>query len=167
LVRLGDGELIKPVTKEKTDCFHILTDLDHIGGKVNGSITAKKHQRSEIWSLTAYEDVPTWYITIAPVDSKSPICLYFASGDEKFEVKLRCRNECLLLIANNPIASARSFHFTIQLFIKHVLGVGTDHPVLFGLVRHQLIMVQLNSKVILLYIYICWSGFRVPYHPTK
>ena len=82
--------------------------------------------------MTAYEGVPAWYITISPVDSKSPICLYFASGDEKFEVKLRCRNERLLLIANNPVASARFFHFTVQLFIRHVLGVGTDHPGLFG-----------------------------------
>ncbi len=36
------------------------------------------------------------------------------------------------LIANNPVAGARFFHLAVQLFLKHVLGVGTDHPGLFG-----------------------------------
>ena len=36
------------------------------------------------------------------------------------------------LIADNPVASARFFHFMIQAFIKHVLGVNADHPGLYG-----------------------------------
>jgi hypothetical protein len=132
LTRLENGEIVKPSTTEEQDCFRVLTDLDHIGGKVSGSITSKKHQRAEIWSLTAYTGVPAWYVTLAPPDSKSPICLYFASDDATFEVPVRTRNERLLLVANNPVASARFFHFMIELFIKHVLGVGSDHLGLFG-----------------------------------
>jgi hypothetical protein len=132
LKRLEKGEIVKPSSAEEKDCFRILTDLDHIGGKVNGSITSKKHQRSEIWSLTAYTGVPAWYVTLAPPDSKSPICMYFASGDTSFDVPLRTRDQRLLLVANNPVASTRFFNFMIQLFIKHVLGVGSDHLGLFG-----------------------------------
>ena len=36
------------------------------------------------------------------------------------------------LIADNPVASARFFHFMIQAFIKHVLGVDADHTGLYG-----------------------------------
>jgi len=36
------------------------------------------------------------------------------------------------LIANNPIAGARFFHFMIQMFIKHILGVGSAHKGLYG-----------------------------------
>jgi len=36
------------------------------------------------------------------------------------------------LIANNPVASARFFHFMMKAFIKHVLGVDTDHPGIYG-----------------------------------
>ena len=31
------------------------------------------------------------------------------------------------LIADNPVASTQFFHFIIQVFIKHILGVDTDH----------------------------------------
>ena len=131
-MRLEGGKIVKPVTKKETDCFHILTDLDHIGGKVSGSMTSKKHMRVEIWSLTFYLGIPAWYVTIAPADSKNPICLYFMSGEKWSEVKLRCHNEHLLLIANNAVPSARFFHFIVQLFIKHILGIGTNHPGIFG-----------------------------------
>jgi len=132
LTRLENGEIVKPLSMEEKDCFCILTDLDHIRGKVNGLLTSKKHQRAKIWSLMAYTGVPAWYVTLAPPNSKSPICLYFASNDSKFKVLLRTRNKCLLLVANNPVASAHFFNFMIEIFIKHVLGVGSDHPGLFG-----------------------------------
>ena len=82
------GEVVKPSTDEEKECFRILTDLDHIGAKVNGSLTSKKHQCAEIWLLTAYEGYPACYVMLAPAGSKNPISLYFASHDMKFEVKL-------------------------------------------------------------------------------
>ena len=132
LKRLGDGEVVKPSSQEEKDCFRILSGLDHIGGKVSGSITAKKHQRQEIWSLTAYEGAPAWHLTVSPPDSKNPLCLYLASDDEQFEVKMLEGNVRLRRVANNPVACARFFHFMIELFIKHILGVNTDHPGLYG-----------------------------------
>jgi hypothetical protein len=36
------------------------------------------------------------------------------------------------LIANNPVAGAWFFYFMVKLFIKHVLGVGSDHPGIYG-----------------------------------
>jgi hypothetical protein len=36
------------------------------------------------------------------------------------------------LIANNPVAGARFFHFMTEMFIEHVLGVGTNHTGLYG-----------------------------------
>ena len=41
-------------------------------------------------------------------------------------------DERIRLIAKNPVAGARFFHFMVQMFIKHVLGVDTDHPGIFG-----------------------------------
>ena len=99
LERMENGEVVKPSINEETNCFHVLSDLDHIAGKVNGSVTAKKHQRNEIWSLMAYLGCPVWYVTISPAGSKNPICLYFASSKTKFEVKMRNCNEHLILVS--------------------------------------------------------------------
>ena len=36
------------------------------------------------------------------------------------------------MIAQNPVAGARFFKYMVQLFIKHVLGVGVSHPGVYG-----------------------------------
>jgi len=61
-----------------------------------------------------------------------PISLYFAYTQETFSPVLRPENERYKLIAENPVAGARFFHFMVEMFIKHVLGVGQDHPGLYG-----------------------------------
>ena len=131
--RMSIGEIVKPSSKDEIDCFQVIRDLDHIDGKVSGSITSKRYMRSEIWSMITYLGAPVWYITLSPADNKHPICLYFADDKEKLDVTLmRPADERYRLIAKNPVAGARFFHFMIEMFIRHVLGVGTDHRGLYG-----------------------------------
>jgi hypothetical protein len=131
--RMSIGEIVKPSTEDESTCFQLIRDLDHIDGKVDGSITSKKRMRSEIWSMIAYMGAPIWYITLSPADNKHPMCLYFADSKERLDVELlRSEDERYRLIANNPVAGARFFHFMVQMFIEHVLGVGTDHWGMYG-----------------------------------
>ena len=131
--RMSDGEIVKPSTDDEKTCFQLIRDLDHIDGKVSGSITSKRYMRSEIWSLIAYLGAPVWYITLTPADNKHPISLYFADNKEKLDVTLsRSEDEHYRLIASNPVAGARFFHFMIEMFIRHVLGVEKDHHGLYG-----------------------------------
>src|SRR6266566_8377848 len=88
--------------------------------------------RNEIWSLISFISAPSWFVTFSPADIKHPICLYFADTKEKFSPDLRDENERYRLIAKNPVACARFFHFMCQMFIKHVLGVGENHRGLYG-----------------------------------
>jgi hypothetical protein len=106
--RLTDGERVKPETEQEKLCFKLINDLDHDNGHVSGSITQKKYMRNEIWSLISYFGAPSWFITFSPADNMHPICLYFADTQETF------------------------FHFMVEMFIKHVLGVGQEHPGLYG-----------------------------------
>ena len=144
LARLEKGEIVKPSTIEEKDCFRILTDLDHIGGRVNGSITSKKHQRAEIWSLSAYTGAPAWYVMLPPPDSKNPICLYFACSDVKFEVPLRSRDERLLLVTNNPVACVLNMHrvkrfmVTLYTYIISFIYVSTRSHIPQSFYHHQL-----------------------------
>jgi len=131
--RLSEGETVKPCTEDEKACFQLVRDLDHINGKVQGSITSKKYMRSEIWSLIAYMGAPMWYITLSPADNKNPLCLYFADNKESFNVNLhRSDDERFRLIANNPVAGARFFHFMVEMFIEHVLGFGKDRQGFYG-----------------------------------
>ena len=123
---------VKPETEEEKQAFQLLNDLDHVNYKVQGSITSKKYMCNEIWSLVSYLGAPYWFITFAPADVKHPIALYFADTNEKFVPKFRDQNERLQLIANNPVAGARFFKLMVDLFIKHVLGVGKDEPGIYG-----------------------------------
>ena len=130
--RMASGEKVIPQSQAEKDCFQVIRDLDNVSSRVDGSLTSKKYMRSEIWSLMAYYGAPSWYITLSPADVKHPLCLYFADSQEKFSLDLRPYDERIRMIARNPVAGARFFHFMVELFIKHILGVGTDHPGVYG-----------------------------------
>jgi len=130
--KLSDGGHFTPRTTEEKKCFQLLNDLDHVGGFVKGSITSKKHMRNEIWSMISQLGAPSWFITLSPADSRHPICLYYADKKFEFTPNLRSANERNLLIAQNPVAAARFFNFMVRSFIKHVLGIDTDHSGLYG-----------------------------------
>ena len=40
--RLTKGDRIRPETPEEKACYALISDLDHVGGHVQGSITSKK-----------------------------------------------------------------------------------------------------------------------------
>jgi hypothetical protein len=130
--RMSDGERVKPETEEEKNCFQLINDLDHVGSHVDGSITKKKYMRNEIWSLISYMGAPSWFITFSPADNKHPMCLYFADTNETFKPKIRNYDDRYRLISQNPVAGARFFHHMCEMFIKHVLGVGTNHSGLYG-----------------------------------
>ena len=130
--RMVTGEIIKPETEQEKDCFQLINDLAHLGSHVDGSITKKKYMWNEIWSLISYMEAPSWFITFFPADNKHPISLYFADTQEKFSPDIKAYDDRYWLITHNPVAGARFFHYMTKMFIKHVLGVGTNHPGLYG-----------------------------------
>ena len=95
-------------------------------------MSSKKHMRNEIWSTISFTGAPTWFITFAPADIKYPIYLYYADKKTEFKSEFRIDDQRYSLIAHNPIAGARFFHFMVEMFIKHVLGVNSDHSGLYG-----------------------------------
>lgn len=131
--RMAAGEVVKPKTDDEKLCFQVVNDLDAVSGKVEGSYTSKKYMRNEIWSLMASKGAPSWYITLSPADVRHPICLYFAGDKRTFQPDIaRESDDAFRLIAKNPVAGARFFHFMVSAFIKHVLGVDAGHSGLYG-----------------------------------
>jgi Helitron helicase-like domain at N-terminus len=105
-------------------CHLLLNDLDHVRGFVKGSITSTQN---EIWSMILQLGAPSWFITLSPVDSRHPICMYYADKDIGYKPELRSANERNLLFAQNLVAASHFFNFMVRMFIKHLLGIGTDH----------------------------------------
>ena len=132
ITRMEGGERVKAETDEEKLCFQLIKDLDYVGGHVQGSTTSKKYMRNEIWSQISFSGAPVWFITFSPADIMHPISLYFADTQETFSPTFRSYEERYVLIAHNPVAGARFFHFMCQMFIKHILGVGENHPGFFG-----------------------------------
>ncbi|KAI0038885.1 hypothetical protein FA95DRAFT_1476081, partial [Auriscalpium vulgare] len=130
--RLEEDDRSRPQTDEEKQVYQMINDLDHVAHHVQGSATNKKYMRNEIWSLIIWLGAPSWFITFSPTDIKHPIALYFADADVHIYPKVLTHSERYRLIANNPIAGARFFKVMVELFIKHVLGVGSGHPGLYG-----------------------------------
>src|SRR6202167_4378837 len=130
--KMEQGEKVTPETDEEKLCFQLIKDLDHVKSHVKGSVTNKKCMRNEIWSLISYLGAPSWFITFSPADIKHPLCLYYADTKETFTVPLRDYDSRYKLISDNPVAGARFFHFVCEMFIEHILGVGSNHSGLFG-----------------------------------
>ncbi|EIW58460.1 uncharacterized protein TRAVEDRAFT_79820, partial [Trametes versicolor FP-101664 SS1] len=124
-------------TSEEKQCLELLSLVDYVGGRVPGSLTRRKYQRSEIKSLIVEYGVPTFFVTFAPVDFKHPVCLYYCG--EPIDLTdsapdLPSAGSRLRAIASNPVACARFFDLMVRTFVKQVLRVGDDRdrPGLFG-----------------------------------
>ncbi|KZP10046.1 hypothetical protein FIBSPDRAFT_758943, partial [Athelia psychrophila] len=130
--RMAAGEDVKDRTPEEQDCFQLMHQVDLIAHRVQGSVSSKRYMRNEIWSLIEFQGAPSWFITFSPADIKHPICLYYAGEQMEFKPMFAADDARLRMVANNPVAGARFFHFMVQCFIETVLGVAIDGPGLFG-----------------------------------
>ncbi|KAI5891529.1 uncharacterized protein SCHCODRAFT_02668857 [Schizophyllum commune H4-8] len=139
IARMSAKEDIIPETEDEKKCWRVIQDLETVAVKVQGSAAGRKWMRTEIWSLMAHIGSPIWYITIAPTDIKHPICFYLADLDQEYRPNILPptedaeRDARFRAVISNPVAGARFFHFVIQSFIKHVLGVNEEPgPGYFG-----------------------------------
>lgn len=125
----------KADTPAEQAIVEITTSLDHINGHVPGSNTQRKYQRNEIRSLIYEKGAPSFFITFAPADAKSPICLFYAG--KRVDLSALCPNgdtyrDRLHIVANNPVAAARFFNLMVKMFIKIILKADMNEEGLFG-----------------------------------
>ncbi|KZP02200.1 hypothetical protein FIBSPDRAFT_915520 [Athelia psychrophila] len=130
--KIEAGVHVKDRTTEEQLCFQVMNELDLVAHRVQGSATSKKFMRNEIWSLIEFLGAPSWFITFTPADILHPLCLYFADTKTEFKPEIRMDDTRRRLIADNPVAGARFFHFMVQTFLQCVLGVDSKDLGLFG-----------------------------------
>ena len=130
--KLSKGGQFDLSSESEKKCFDIINDLDHVGQFVQGSRTNKRYMRNEIWSIIAARGAPSWFITFAPMDQNNPISIYHGAEDTTIFPQIFKKEERAKLIGNNATACARFLKFMVDAFVKHVLGVDSDHEGLFG-----------------------------------
>ncbi|KAJ3483537.1 hypothetical protein NLI96_g6238 [Meripilus lineatus] len=113
----------------------LITGLDHIAGHVAGSNAKRKYQHNEIRSLTFELGAPSFFITFAPADTKSPLCLYLTH--KRMDLSPLCPDsevyrDRAAIVANNPVAAARFFNHVVNLFLKVILKTDSNDEGLFG-----------------------------------
>ncbi|PPQ81054.1 hypothetical protein CVT26_006166, partial [Gymnopilus dilepis] len=162
--RMLAGEVVKPATESEKFCFSLLNDIDHIGGHVDGSMSTKKQRRNELWSLMAFKGAPLWFVTFSPADVKHPLCIYYAGKRLDFQPNVPLSaEERKKLISENPVAAARFFHFMVQAFICHILGMGDGGDGLFGKTDAYYGMVEQQGRLTLhLHILLWIAGSPSP-----
>ncbi|KAI9059279.1 hypothetical protein FKP32DRAFT_1580180, partial [Trametes sanguinea] len=135
LQRGATGDFVRPESDAEKAWFELISIVDHVAGHVSGLNTSKKYQRNEIKSLIYSKGVPLFFITFAPADYKSPLCLYYCG--EKIDLSdclpsMRCSDDRRRAIAEHPVGAARFFHFLVQTFIRVILRYGQADDGLFG-----------------------------------
>lgn len=130
--KMEAGTPIGDQTEQEKLCFTVLHELDLVAYRVQGSATSKAYMRNEIWALIEFLGAPSWFITFSPADVMHPLCLYFADTKTEFKPEIRMSDVRRRLIADNPVAGARFFHFMVQTFLQCVLGVDGSEVGLFG-----------------------------------
>ena len=78
-----------------------------------------------------------------------PISLYYANTEEEFTPDLRGHDEHYKLISENPVAGVRFFDMMVKLFIKHVLGVKSNHSGICGNTKAYYATVEQQGRLTL------------------
>ncbi|KAH9852839.1 hypothetical protein C2E23DRAFT_729824, partial [Lenzites betulinus] len=133
--RGADGAFVRPENDAEKTVFDLISVVDRVAGHVNGLSTSKKYQRNEIKSLIMAKGVPVFFVTFAPADIKSPLCLYYCGEDVNLMDHLpllRKSDDRSRAIADNPVGAARFFHFLVETFIEVILRFGAKEDGLFG-----------------------------------
>ncbi|KIP01674.1 hypothetical protein PHLGIDRAFT_60592, partial [Phlebiopsis gigantea 11061_1 CR5-6] len=124
--------MYKVEDEKQKECFRLLSDIDFVASRVEGSVTNRRRMRNEIWSLMYSLGSPSWFITFAPADVNHPVAIYFAEKDEYYYPDVADKDHRYKLIASNPVAGAKFFKLITEAFINHVLGYEHNRRGVYG-----------------------------------
>jgi len=106
--------------------LRLMKEVNIINSHVPRSSATQLNMRNEICALILDKGLPTFYITINPVDVYNPLVKFLAGADIDIDHLLpeQVPNymEQSTLIAKNPFLAARFFNIYLKASLKEVLG---------------------------------------------
>jgi hypothetical protein len=97
---------------------------------VIGSNETRVQMSSQIWSTFVYLGPPSLWITINPSDINNPVAQLFAGGSIYSQDGIHCAvsdpQRQAQLIADDPYAAAKFFHFLIKTILETLFQIRID-----------------------------------------
>lgn len=116
---------------------HITT----VRAKVMGTDESRMNLRSFIWGMTMMNGPPSLWITINPTDMHDPVAQVFAGEDidlDAFDDTAGPDSHTrACIIAGDPYAAAKFFHFTVQVILEELFGIQKHHDHTGHIKRHE------------------------------
>lgn len=95
--------------------------------KVMGTDESRMNLRSHIWGMTVMSGPPSLWITINPTDTHDPVAQVFAGQDinldEFDDTAGPDTHSRACIIAGDPYAASKFFHFTVQVILEELFGI--------------------------------------------
>lgn len=108
---------------------------------VIGTDESRINIRSYIWGMTMMKNPPSLWITINPTDTHDPIAQVLAGQEINLDSFDKTAgpdaSHRALIIASDPYAAAKFFHFTIQVILEELMGITVLRPKRGHIVRNE------------------------------
>ncbi|KDQ06453.1 hypothetical protein BOTBODRAFT_121489 [Botryobasidium botryosum FD-172 SS1] len=114
------------LSKEQKEVFDLLSKVNTISAKIPGSQASKLSDRNTIRAFSGYFGIGHIFLTMNPSAAHSPIFQVMV-GDEEVDLQSRFPTlvsaaERAIRLAQDPVAAADFFEFSIKMFLHHLLG---------------------------------------------
>ena len=108
----------------------LLDQIRSVGKNLPGSDFQRRSLQHEIRALMVKLGLPSFFITINPADYHHPLVLHFAGKkvnlDAPFEGDWITKEERARLVADDPVAAAKFFHYLVETWLECILGVNSQ-----------------------------------------
>ncbi|KAF8577716.1 hypothetical protein K439DRAFT_1649015 [Ramaria rubella] len=114
------------LSAEQKQALDLLKHVNTVAARIFGSQASKIQVRNEIRNYIGLFGLPHIYLTMNPNPVHSPI-FQVMFGDTDIDMtsqfpQLVPSSERSLRLAKDPVAAADFFHFSIDMFLKHMMG---------------------------------------------
>ena len=126
--RLKEGRILIPadVADDEMKVVNLMRQVNIVNAKVQGTSSSKMRMRNEIRAMIVSLGIPTYFVTINPMDTHNPI-VKFMYGDE-FDLNNMCFGDVSdiwhqsSMVSKDPFTTSEFFNKYLKIFFKHVLG---------------------------------------------
>lgn len=125
----------------------LLKNTTAIGVQVPGSFFQKLQMRAELRGLLVREGMPAFWLTINPSELQNPLVLVFADVHCPTDLSANVTSAIrYATTTSDPVAVARSFHYTCESVLDGLLGSKSTDIGILGDVSNYFGVVESNGR---------------------
>lgn len=139
-LEMASHEEAKKIPLSNPTVLSLKRHISTVRAKVMGTDESRMNLRSHIWGMTVMNGPPSLWITINPTDTHDPVAQVFAGEeinlDDFDDTAGPDTHSRSCIIAGDPYAAAKFFHFTVRVVLEELFGI-TGHHHLSAIKRRE------------------------------